>query len=77
MTSAYRQLPSVERLLSDERVARLVEAHSRQVVLDIVRGALEEARGAIAAGGAAPGTEEIIASISGAAEAAGRAWPGV
>ena len=63
MTSAYRSLPSVEWLLSDERLASLMEAHSRQHVLDIVRDALDDARGAIAAGRTAPKADQIVAVI--------------
>ena len=75
MTSAFRSLPSVERILSDERVATLVACHSRQVILGVVRDALDEARGSIAAGMAAPGTDEIVAGICQRAEALDIGWP--
>ena len=75
MTSAYRALPSVERLLSDERILRLIETHSRQVVLEFVRSSLNDARSAIAAGRAAPDAHAIIAAVAAQAEASRRPWP--
>ena len=75
MTSAYRDLPSVERLLSDERVLRLIETHSRQVVLEFVRSSLSDARSAIAAGRVAPDAHAIIAAVAAQAEASRRPWP--
>ena len=75
MTSAYRALPSVERLLSDDRVIALIETHSRQVVLEFVRSSLSDARSAIAAGRAAPDADAIIAAVAAQAEASRRPWP--
>ena len=75
MTSAYRSLPSVEWLLSDERLAPLMEAHSRQHVLDIVRYALDDARGEIAAGRTAPKADQIVAFIRARAAELNQGWP--
>ena len=75
MTSMYRHLPSVDRLLSDERLTPVIEAHSRQAVLEIVREALADARLAIASGNAAPKQDEIVSSIEERAELLGRGWP--
>ncbi len=75
MTSAYRALPSVERLLSDDRVIALIETHSRQVVLEFVRSSLSDARRAIAAGRDAPDAQAIIAAVAAQAEASRRPWP--
>ena len=75
MTSAYRQLPSVERLLSDKQVAPLIETHSRQVILKLVRDVLDDARAAIAAGNDAPTPDELVAALIRQAEASGREWP--
>ena len=75
MTSAYRQLPSMERIISDERLAPLVEAHSRQAILDTARHQLEQARSAIATGGIAPTLDEIISTIKAEAAALDRGWP--
>ena len=75
MTSAYRYLPSVERLLSDKRLAPLMEAHSRQHVVDIVRDALDYARGAIAAGRTAPQADQIVEAIIERIQAMDQRWP--
>ena len=75
MTSAYRLLPSVEQLLSDERVAPLIETHSRQVVLEMARETLAEARADIATGEAAPKSGEIVAAISARVQSKSQAWP--
>ena len=75
MTTAYRLLPSVERLLSDESIALLIEEHSRPIVIELVRQELDEARSSIKSGGAAPRQEEIIAAVSARAEALTLDWP--
>lgn len=61
--SAYRQLPSVDRLLQAEPIAALLGRASRQVVVGACREALDAARRAIAAGGKAPSVEEIVADV--------------
>lgn len=75
MTTAYRLLPSVERLLSDESIALLIEEHSRPVIVELVRQGLDEARSSIRSGNAAPRQDEIIATISERAESLTRDWP--
>ena len=75
MTSKYRLLPSVERILSDERISALVQKYSRQALTDIVRQRLADARGDIAAGGNAPQMHEIIADVTARAEAMALPWP--
>ncbi|MGA2285991.1 MAG: L-seryl-tRNA(Sec) selenium transferase [Dehalococcoidia bacterium] len=63
MTSPYRRLPSVDRLLSDERLAGLRSAVAPQIVVDVAREELERVRAAIAGGQAAPSYEEIVESL--------------
>ncbi len=63
MSSPYRQLPSVDRLLSDERVRRSGEAYASQIVVELAREQLGEARAAIAAGRRTPTYEEIVESL--------------
>jgi L-seryl-tRNA(Ser) seleniumtransferase len=63
VSSPYRQLPSVDRLLSDERVRRSGEAYASQIVVELAREQLGEARAAIAAGRGAPTYEEIVESL--------------
>jgi L-seryl-tRNA(Ser) seleniumtransferase len=45
-----RELPSVDRLLADERIAALVERHGRPLVVAAVRAALERTREELRAG---------------------------
>ena len=75
MTSPYRSLPSVERLLSDESITSLIEEHSRRVVLELARQELDAARSSIKSGNSAPQQDEIIAAISDRAESLTRNWP--
>ncbi len=75
MTTGYRLLPSVERLISDESIALLIEEHSRPVVLELVRQELNQARSSIKSGKSAPQQEEIIAAISERAESLAEDWP--
>lgn len=75
MTTAYRLLPSVERLLSDESIVLLIEEFSRPLVLDLVRQELDEGRSRIKSGNAAPRQHEIIAAIKERAESLTAGWP--
>ena len=50
--SSPNELPSVDRLLAADAFAPLVRKHGRPLVLEAVRGALDDARTAVAAGGA-------------------------
>ena len=75
MTSTYRLLPSVERLLSNQRIAPLIETHSRRVILDLIRQELDGARVDIESGGSAPDLTEIIEAVTRCADALTRDWP--
>ncbi len=61
-TSSLRTLPSVDRLLAEERVAAQVERHGRQLVLRAVRDALERARADLLAG-APDGEIDVVARV--------------
>ncbi len=63
----YRGLPSVDRLLADERLRSLPGSHD--VVATLARQALEAARRAIAGGKPASGEEQIIQNVLSLAEA--------
>lgn len=62
--STYRDLPSVDKLLRDERVESLLGGHSRRAVVEGLRLALDDAREAIAAGGGAPDLDALFAAAS-------------
>ena len=75
MSSEFRSLPSVDAVLSDRRVRRLVEEYSHGAVLGLVRARLDDARGAIADGGSAPGLDELVSGIAGDTASLWTAWP--
>src|SRR3990170_5635427 len=64
----FRALPSVDRLLADDRL-RPLWAGERAVVTEIVRQALETARAAVAEGRPAPTDDQLVESVLGLAEA--------
>jgi L-seryl-tRNA(Ser) seleniumtransferase len=75
MTSHLRDLPSVQRVLSEERVRRLVQLYSHDAVVELVRSELDAARETVRTGGRAPVIEEIAAAVEGRASSSWQAWP--
>ena len=65
MTDAYRALPSVDRLLHHERLAKL--ADDAGTMTELVRQAIETARAAIARGSEPPSEEQLAESVLGLA----------
>ncbi|MBE3109915.1 MAG: L-seryl-tRNA(Sec) selenium transferase, partial [Acidobacteria bacterium] len=63
MSNPYRQLPSVDRLLNDERVRRFAEGYVAEIVVEMAREQLEEARKAIAAGLPSPRFEDVASAL--------------
>jgi L-seryl-tRNA(Ser) seleniumtransferase len=59
-----RKLPSVDKLLQVEAVASLLERHGRELTLDALRTALDDARHAILSGQAAPQVENLVAEAA-------------
>jgi L-seryl-tRNA(Ser) seleniumtransferase len=66
MDKSFRSLPSVDKLLSEERLRVLQESYPRELILALVRRHLERERLAIASGTPCPSTREIVDSICGA-----------
>jgi len=66
----YRSLPSVDRILSDERVRALANGGEPGIATIIVRQAIESARLAIAGGSEAPTEDQLVESVLGLAAAA-------
>jgi L-seryl-tRNA(Ser) seleniumtransferase len=62
--SELRKLPSVDRLLQTDAVAGLVERHGRELTLEALRAALDDARQAILTGNSAPEAERLIAEVT-------------
>ena len=54
MTTSFRDLPSVSRILEAPEVQLLAEAYSREAVTGLVRQELERARQSVAGGAKAP-----------------------
>ena len=50
MTNPYRLLPSIDRLLQDERLSHALATHARDLVVEAARDALVDARTAIGSG---------------------------
>jgi len=65
----YRSLPSVDRLLSDERVRALANGGESGIATVIVRQAIESARLAIAGGSETPTEDQLVESVLGLAAA--------
>ncbi len=59
----FRNLPSVDSVLSTDAVAGAVKAYSRDWVVSLVRQELEEARAQVGKGGAAPTALELAESV--------------
>ena len=75
MATPFRSLPSVDRILSDERVQRLMESFSHQAVLELARAQLEDVRKAVTEGVQAPGFDELVKAIEERAGTRWRPWP--
>src|SRR3954453_7998871 len=60
MTSAYRQLPAVETLVQAIQRRANGDAPPHELLVEAARAELDAARGAIAAGAAAPTVEDLI-----------------
>ena len=64
MTTGYRSIPSVEKLLSDGRVQELIKVYSREPLVYLVRSSLERVRQDIAKGKSAPSLDELVDGIA-------------
>jgi len=63
MVSEFRHLPSVDKVLSDGRLKQLGEAYPHDLLVELIRGCLEDARLAMADGGSAPSLGEIVEAV--------------
>ncbi|MGQ9573108.1 MAG: L-seryl-tRNA(Sec) selenium transferase [Dehalococcoidia bacterium] len=68
MTSPFRNLPSVSRLLAHRRIRPLLSRMPGDTVTELLRQQLEEARRAIAAGHECPPAEVLVESVLARAE---------
>ncbi len=63
MDSEFRRLPSVDRVISEERIKRLQEIYPHALLIELTRRHLEHNRLSIAAGNPCPSIDEIVESI--------------
>jgi L-seryl-tRNA(Ser) seleniumtransferase len=63
MENELRRLPSVDKLISEERIRQLREIYAHDLIMDVVRQQLEESRLAIMRGISCPSSDEIVDSI--------------
>ncbi len=71
----FRNLPSVESVLSSRRIRTVVEEYTREWVTNLVREQIDEARGAMRNGSAAPTADEIASSVAHQIELLGLVYP--
>ncbi len=64
MDSEFRRLPSVDKLISEERIKQLAEDYPHELLVDLVRQQLERERLAITAGNKSSSISEMVESIS-------------
>jgi L-seryl-tRNA(Ser) seleniumtransferase len=69
MSTNFRQLPSVDKVLSDARLVRLGEVYPHDLLLGLVRERLEKERASIAAGKPGSNMNEIAAAVAADVEA--------
>ena len=74
--AVFRSIPSVDRVLSDGRVQRLMDRYSRQAVLGLVRSQLDAARDAVRDGSRVAAFDELVETIEEQATSWWRARPG-
>ena len=75
MATRFRELPSVDRVLSDQRIKTLVDEYSHQAVLDLVRTQLDDARYAIREGHPTPNLDAVVTAIQENATSRWHTWP--
>ncbi len=63
MSSEFRRLPSVDRLLAEERIKEPARGYPHDMLVSLIRQRLEQERLAIAAGKATASFDEIVESI--------------
>ncbi len=69
MESKFRCLPSVDRLLSEDKIKQLEKSYPRALLVDLARQCLEQERLSISLGNPCPSIDEIAESVCARAEA--------
>jgi len=63
MESELRRLPSVDKIISDERIKQLRASYPHELIVDVVRRSLEQARISITRGSPSPPLDKIVDSV--------------
>ena len=63
MGSELRRLPSVDKVISDERIKRLRDIYPHDLIVNLVRQHLEQDRLAVTQGSTCPSLDEIVDSV--------------
>ena len=75
MTTRFRDIPSVNEVVTDERLRRLIDEYAYDAVLALARSEIDRARETIRAGTEAPSLDELIDSVERRADSLWRSWP--
>jgi L-seryl-tRNA(Ser) seleniumtransferase len=75
MSNSYRSLPSIDRILADDRIGALMQEYSRDAVVDLARSELDQVRRSIRDGEGTPDFDAIVAAIAAHAGTIWRTWP--
>ena len=75
MSEKFRSLPSVDQVLSDNRVQNLVSDYSRKFVLDLIRNQLTKERECISNGERSSDFDNLVSIIISAAQSKWGQWP--
>ncbi len=67
--SRFRDLPSVDRLMSDARIRQLEETYPRDLLVELIRELLDEGRASVAEGNPCPSVDEFVESVRARARA--------
>ncbi len=68
MATDFRHLPSVDKVLTDERLVRLGTQYPHELLVDLIRERLEHERASIATGKTGASAEEIAAAVTASLE---------
>ena len=75
MSTRYRSIPSVEKLLSDARIGRLMDEYSREPVVYLARRRLEEVRQEVGQGKEPPSFDDLVEGVVARAASLWSPWP--
>ena len=75
MKAAFREIPSVDRVLAEPALAELLTGYRRDIVVDAVRDRIKDARAAVAGGASAPTASAVAAAVVESTRSDWGEWP--